>query len=153
MQARLIGKLACQDSIKLRHFRIVAFNMKFKLRPFPHLVKYVDKIETKSHSAYVEMTGATNGPLIRIKTNAPDHVYQHELEHVRQWYMSLFLHGWIYILCKKYRLWAELSAYRKSVDAGRSAQDAARSLADEHYGLDLTVADAERLLSEKQIGQ
>lgn len=42
-------------------------------------------------------------------------LYDHEYEHVRQWYVTLGFHSLFYLVSSKYRKWAEAKAYAKQV--------------------------------------
>lgn len=58
--------------------------------------------------------GATNGPIIRIleKYRNDEGIYRHELEHVKQGAVLLFVvHALLYLFVRRYRQWAEARAY------------------------------------------
>jgi hypothetical protein len=62
------------------------------------------------------VSGRANGPIIRIlKSRKGDEgLYQHELTHVKQAFLGLFIiHALLYKLLPEYRLWAEVQAYKK----------------------------------------
>ena len=93
--------------------------------------------------------GAANGPIIRISEGYEDDegIYQHELVHVKQWFMTLGLHGALYTLSPKYKLWSEVMAYRKQLkyyDNDRTVFFA-RMIATK-YGLDVDQTDVELML-------
>ena len=119
--------------------------------------------------------GTANGPIIRIlKTHRNDKgLYEHELEHVMQWasgvllgvLVALLLHTFespywlaafiagaavhpvLYSLIPKYRLWAEVQAYReqaKHYDDDRKPLFA--SFIAIHYKLNVTPGEALSLL-------
>ena len=85
---------------------------------FPHLVFYVDSLPNN-------FAGVANGPIIRILKSHKDDVklYEHEYEHVRQWYVTLTLHSPLYLLSRRYRRWSEARAYAKQVKADLSDLD------------------------------
>jgi len=74
----------------------------------PHLVFYVDNLPSG-------FAGVANGPVIRILKSHKydDGLHDHEYEHVRQWYLTLGLHGVFYLVSRKYRMWSEAKAYAK----------------------------------------
>jgi len=74
----------------------------------PHLTFYVDNLPDN-------FAGVANGPVIRIlKSHKHDKkLYDHEYEHVRQWYVTLGLHSFLYHISRKYRMWSEAKAYAK----------------------------------------
>jgi hypothetical protein len=93
--------------------------------------------------------GMANGPVIRILEKYRDDVglYKHELMHVKQWFMTLGLHSIFYLLSDRYKLWAEVQAYKeqaKHYPDDRSELFAA-FIAD-FYGLKVTAAQALVLL-------
>lgn len=60
--------------------------------------------------------GQSVGPAIFIKPeHKTDHILQHELVHCRQWYRTFGIHGLLYNISKKYRIKAELEAYKVQV--------------------------------------
>ncbi len=95
--------------------------------------------------------GATQGPIIRILKSKDYDVglYQHELMHVKQWWCTLSLHSFLYLLSDEYKLWAEVQAYKKqlcySVDREKDRWLFA-SFISTRYKLNLSVDEAyERL--------
>lgn len=108
--------------------------MKLRLFP-PHIVRTVDEIKGSSW-------GRARAMFITLEKSAPDYVYQHELAHVKQWYITLGLHGILYRISKRYRLWSEVQAYKVSMRHGRPLDSAARGLMWEKYGFNLTLDDA-----------
>lgn len=58
--------------------------------------------------------GMANAFVVRIRPKYRDDkgLIAHELEHVRQFWVTLGLHGIFYMLSKRYRLWSEIRAYR-----------------------------------------
>lgn len=99
--------------------------------------------------------GVANGPVIRIleENRADEGIYQHELEHVKQWLSTLGLHSLLYLLLKPYRLWAEVAAYRVQMRypdkrGGRLDTDQAALFISRDYGLDISVERARQLLTQ-----
>lgn len=94
--------------------------------------------------------GAANGPIIRIRPKYRDDVglRKHEELHVWQWWLTLGLHPFLYLLVRQYRQWAEATAYRRQMRylPFISLDDAARRLASPRYDLGLTVAQAREVL-------
>jgi hypothetical protein len=73
----------------------------------PHLTFITDRLPPGTG-------GSANGFVIRIRPKyAQDAgIKAHELEHVRQWWVTLGLHSLLYLFFKRYRLWSEIRAYR-----------------------------------------
>ena len=133
----------------------------------PHLVIYTDRLPDG-------VAGAANGPLVRIRPacRSDAGLHAHEYRHVQQWYQaaamtaamlaclamasglpwwqllpaSLASHPLAYLLWPRYRLWAELEAYRVQMRYGLSAGLAAARLASPVYTLGLSPAQARALL-------
>jgi hypothetical protein len=59
--------------------------------------------------------GCARGPFIFIRPKYKHDIglLKHEQEHVKQWLMTLGFHGLLYLLFDKYKLWAEVQAYKK----------------------------------------
>ena len=57
--------------------------------------------------------GYAFGPVILIHQDSrgDEGLHRHELEHIRQGFMTLGLHPLLYWLIRPYRLWAERKAY------------------------------------------
>ncbi|MGQ0710350.1 MAG: hypothetical protein ACT4NV_11440 [Rhodoferax sp.] len=120
--------------------------------------------------------GEARGPLVCIRTEyrTDQGIHAHELEHVRQWWtlgllaaviiaalpsaahfapLGLVAHSLAYALWPRYRLWAEVQAYRVQMrhpDATGgylTLEAAAERLASPRYRLGITPADARRLLA------
>jgi hypothetical protein len=94
--------------------------------------------------------GATRGPVIFIRPEkrGDEGLYRHELAHVRQSLAGLLVvHALLYLLVPRYRLWAEVQAYREQ--SRYYLEDRiplfARFIA-EKYRLNITAAEAEKLL-------
>lgn len=90
--------------------------------------------------------GVANGPVIRIlKSYRHDRpLYLHEVQHVRQWFMTLGLHSMLYPLVRRYRLWAEATAYAVQANAGDDIDRLAGFMARPVYRLDITADEARR---------
>lgn len=99
-------------------------------------------------------------------------IERHELEHVWQWWvvasvsgfllwlaglvwvlwlLGLFVHPIVYAALKRYRLWAEVRAYREQLrwpdgKGGSLAPEKAAKYIAEDYKLDISQADALRML-------
>jgi len=94
--------------------------------------------------------GATRGPVVFIMPShkADEGLYRHELTHVKQAFLGLFIgHALLYALVPPYRLWCEVQAYREQ--SRYYLEDRiplfARFIA-EKYRLNITAAEAEKLL-------
>lgn len=76
----------------------------------PSLVIYTNNIPTE-HEA------VTNGPVIRVRPSHKDDkgLLAHEKVHVKQWWLTLGIHSILYIFSKRYRLWAEVKAYKEQL--------------------------------------
>ena len=93
--------------------------------------------------------GMANAFIIRIlKSHKGDTgLYVHELEHVKQWFRTLGMHSFLYLLSDRYKLWSEVQAYK--VQSGYYAEDRramfARFIAT-RYNISITEVEAlERL--------
>ena len=92
------------------------------------------------------------GPLIFIRPayREDEGLYQHELTHVKQWFLTLTLHWFLYRI-RRYRLWAEARAYHKQMQypdrngKNLSLDDAAERLAA-NYDLGITVEQAKKYI-------
>jgi len=69
----------------------------------------------------------------------------HEIEHVRHWWYSLGFSSILYLLSKRFRLWAEVNCYlvqlKYAADRGLARRSFAIRLAT-NYDLDITVSEA-----------
>jgi hypothetical protein len=93
--------------------------------------------------------GTTRGPLIFIRPEYKNDkgLLAHEQTHVWQWFRTLGLHSFLYLLSDRYKLAAEVECYReqaKHYPDDRTPQFAV-FIADD-YGLSITAADALNLL-------
>jgi hypothetical protein len=115
-----------------------------KMLPFPHILHVVDTI-----TGVKTINGQAKGVYIQVEKSAYnfDAVYHHELEHVKQFYITFGLHGLFYLLSKKYRLWSEVQAYKQSIKHGVSVKDASVGLCNNDvYNLNITFEEAKELL-------
>lgn len=110
----------------------------FGLIPVP--VFYTDRLPRRADGGAFD--GYSLGPVILIRpaSRTDDPVHAHELEHARQWWMTLGLHWLLYPLSRRYRLWAERRAYDAQLAASPEAdRERLRALFAAHlatwYGL------------------
>jgi hypothetical protein len=79
-------------------------------------------------------------------------ILEHELEHIEQTLKGLLIvHALLYLLVPRYRLWAEVRAYRRQIacyPAGTPVDFAARALATK-YRLKISEEGARSLLSAR----
>lgn len=116
----------------------------------PHFTVYTDNLPEG-------VAGQAHGPVILIRPQYRNDIglYEHELTHVLQWYMTLMLHPILYVLFQKYRLWAEVQAYRKQMQFPNAngvllpVERAAQFLAQPRYNLGITESDALNYLNQK----
>lgn len=98
------------------------------------------------------MAGRAQGPVIRIleRSRGDRGLYEHELLHAKQWWFTLGLHSFLYLLIPAYRLWAEVQAYKEQ--AKHYADDRRELFADfiaHRYGLNIAPQQALQKLMEK----
>ena len=109
----------------------------------PALILYTDNLPEG-------VGGCANGPVIRIrpKYREDEGIHAHELTHVWQWWLTLGLHSLLYLLVRRYRLWAEVQAYREQTrhPPGLLWTDAATRLTAPRYRLGLTQVEAEHAI-------
>lgn len=120
--------------------------------------------------------GEARGPLVRIRPEyrADQGIHAHEIEHVRQWWtlgllavvmiaalpsaasfapLGFLAHPLAYALWRRYRMWAEVQAYREQMrhpdrhGGLLTLEDAAERLANPRYRLGITPTEARRLLA------
>ena len=120
---------------KLALFSILLPNMAYPL------TFYVDSLPNDAH-------GVAQGPVIRIlkKHKGDVGLYAHELTHVKQWYATLGLHSFLYLLSERYRLWSEVRAYRVQLKHSPGNEERFAKYISEKYDLDITQAEALELL-------
>jgi hypothetical protein len=95
--------------------------------------------------------GNAKGPLISIlhKYKGDQGLLEHEKCHVRQWFMLLGIgHALLYRFSKRYKLWAEIQAYKIQLKYNPANLPIFALYLATHYGLDLIPDEAKRLLSE-----
>lgn len=63
-------------------------------------------------------SGCARGPAVFIRPTSKGDagLLAHEMVHVGQWFATLGLHSFLYLLSKRYRLWAEVQAYRVQLE-------------------------------------
>ena len=69
----------------------------------------------------------------------------HEVEHVRQWWYSLGFSSILYLMSKRFRLWAEVKCYKVQLEYTADRDLARRAYAlrlAAHYNLGITVSEA-----------
>lgn len=90
--------------------------------------------------------GYAIGPVILIVPSRKDDrpLYLHEVQHVKQFFWTLGLHGLLYHFVRRYRLWAEATAYAVQVRAGDDLDRMAGFMARDVYRLDITQERARR---------
>jgi len=72
--------------------------------------------------------GYSRAWFIRIRPIHKDDVglLEHEIEHVRQWWVTLGISSIMYLLSKRYRLWAEVKAYKVQLRHPPATEDTNR---------------------------
>jgi len=110
------------------------------------LIKYVDKL-SKPWAA-----GCARGPFIKIlKSHRKDAgLYQHELVHVKQWFITLGLHTILYKFSVNYRLRTEVAAYLKQLKYCKNKERCRALFAGfiySRYDLDISAYKAKRMLN------
>ncbi len=95
--------------------------------------------------------GRAYGPVVKIKRKYKDDkgLLWHEEEHVRQFYKTLGLHGLLYKFVRRYRAWAEATAYARQVEGGADLARMALAMSKpENYDLEMTQAEARRAIQQ-----
>lgn len=111
--------------------------MQLKLcKCLPYLLILTDVMDIHSN-------GQANGPVVRIRPAYRDDegLLQHELIHVRQWWRTLGLHSLLYLCSKKYRLKAEVEAYREQIKWMRLRSDRPSSYYKDLYATWLSLPE------------
>lgn len=110
---------------------------------FPHFVIYTTK-------GMGQASAKANGPMIRIRPEFEDSwpLFEHEYEHVKQWYKTLGTHSIWYALSKKYRLKTEAQAYAAQVRAGANLDAMALNLCGPLYKLGINKQQAKAEISK-----
>lgn len=108
---------------------------------FPAIIFFTDKLPSGTG-------GQARGPVIfiRKKYQRDPGLLAHELTHVRQWFLSFGLHSLLYLTIKKYKLWAEISAYREQLKYSPGMEEKFAGFISEKYGLNVTKTYALRRL-------
>lgn len=90
------------------------------------------------------------GPVIFIRPSfsGDDGLYRHEIEHVKQWFVSLGAHPILYALSKRYRLWAEVKAYRVQLKSSPGKENLFAGFIATKYRLDISKEVAKSLLTD-----
>jgi len=91
----------------------------------------------------------TNAFVVRIhptEIEELEYVTQHELQHVKQWYKTLSTHGWLYLLSKKYRLWAEVTAHKAGM---KNVSKEQQKIKNEEFA-ELMIEEYEFKLTKKE---
>lgn len=106
---------------------------------FPHKVIYTDNLPEG-------VGGRANGFIIRIRKSYKDDEFllRHELEHVRQWYITLMLHPLLYKFSTRYRTWSEARAYARQVNGDLMVMAYRMTLP--RYKLGISVQKAKKLI-------
>jgi len=91
--------------------------------------------------------GRSNGFIIRVveKYKDDEGLLEHELQHCRQFYRTLGIHGLLYKFSKKYRYEAEVEAYRIQLKYCQDKKASIRKFAEflsTKYNLDVTKTKA-----------
>jgi hypothetical protein len=93
--------------------------------------------------------GCARGPVVFIRPEYRDDrgLYEHELTHVKQWFRTLGLHSFLYLLSDRYKLACEVEAYREQDKHYAEDRRAlfAKFIAQD-YDLDITQDEALALL-------
>ena len=94
--------------------------------------------------------GCARGPVAFIRPEYRDDkgLLAHELEHVKQWWLTFGLHSFLYLLVPFYRLNSEVEAYKVQLKHSSGNERRFAEFIAERYGLDISVAEALALLRE-----
>ena len=116
-------------------------NMQIKfVKIFPYLLFYTDKLPEG-------FAGCANAFVVRIRPAYKDDVGLgvHEAQHILQWWYSLGFSSILYLLSKRFRLWAEVKCYKVQLEYAADRELARRAYAlriAEHYNLGISVSEA-----------
>lgn len=113
----------------------------FAYRILPALVIHTDRMPSR-------FAGFAFGPLVFIRPGRRGDagLLAHELVHVRQFYRTLGLNGPLYLLSRRYRLRAEVEAFRAQLAKSPGMEKAFAQLLATRYRLGLSVEEAEERL-------
>lgn len=105
---------------------------------------YTNRFIPKDYAA------CTRGPCIFIRPEYRGDIglLEHEKVHVRQWVRTLGVHSILYLMSKKYRLRAEVEAYRKQLVYSPGREELFAGFIAYRYGLDVDVNLVKQLLTE-----
>jgi chorismate mutase len=94
------------------------------------------------------MAGCAYGPVILIRPAYREDrgLLEHELEHRRQWLRSFGLHGLLYLLSDRYKLWAEVAAYKRQLIYSPGRERRFAEFIATRYGLSVSVEEVEGVL-------
>ena len=86
---------------------------------------------------------------IKIRPEYKDDIglFEHEKEHVRQFWMFSIFHCLAYGRLKRYTLWCEVRAYRKQLRYSPENLEKYGGFISTKYGLDITKDEASALLA------
>ena len=106
------------------------------------LTFYTDRFIPEGHA------GCTRGPviLVRPKYKGDSGLLAHERVHQLQWILTLGLHSILYLLWGRYRLGAEVNAYRAQVASGYLTKEKAAQFLVDKYDLKITKVMALKAL-------
>ena len=97
-----------------------------------------------------KFAGCTYGPIILIRPEYEHDIglIEHEKIHRLQWLITLGVHSILYATSKRYRLWAEVEAYREQLKYSPDNVLIFAGFICEKYNLDVTLPEAINLLKE-----
>ena len=93
--------------------------------------------------------GEARGPVVRILESKRDDpgILAHEMVHVRQWFRTLGIHSFLYLLSDDYKLRAEVEAYREqALHCPDDRRPLFAKFLSERYDLSITPEAALELL-------
>jgi len=84
------------------------------------------------------------GPLILIRPRHKDNkgLLVHELFHSTQFWLTLGIHGILYLLIPKYRYWSEIWAYRRQLKYSPHSAEWFSNVISTHYRLKVSEEQA-----------
>ena len=86
--------------------------------------------------------------LIRPDKKDNEPLIEHELQHCRQCWRTLWIHGVIYFTSKRYRFYSEVDAFAQQIKVGGSYQNAVHNI-KHNYKLDVREKEIEDALNER----
>lgn len=96
--------------------------------------------------------GCARGPLIFIRPKYKNDIglRMHEWTHVKQWLMTFGVHSMLYLMSKRYKLWAEVQAYKEQLKfCLTDKSELFAGFISSNYGLDVTKEEVLILLKSK----